>query len=333
MIGQVLRVFTGMVLVLVSIGIVTTSAAPQGMPPEAVRFDPHRLVLRPGERATVRIEGTSLYGLPVLTVIVPDAFQIGESTCSANALVVPPGQSNAAARPEGLNCSGQWVHDANAGTWSIDIAISQATHAPISYNVWLDVEIGAPARLTPGMLYTMTAPMAGSGGDAATLDIEILETSGRSASRRMTPTPSASARSPEDAAAPGTHMRLLPESQSARPGDPVSMVLDIPRLQGVTHVAFMVSAEGMAFTNLPLALVDRSGDFACTPDNLNDPVPPRERALPLGTGEFVLPATLNLLVGASAEPGDRYQVCVELVGFSSTTELFVWNAEAEVWVQ
>lgn len=125
-------------------------------------------------------------------------------------------------------------------------------------------------------------------------------------------------------------LSFSPNRVQARPGETVIVDLVYPQLQGIHSIAFMASAENIAITNIPLALVDLVGDAACSGGHTGDIVPPAERATSL-TGVYDFPPTyLELSIDPDVQPGEQLTVCVEMVGFAGERELFAWNAQAIV---
>lgn len=127
-------------------------------------------------------------------------------------------------------------------------------------------------------------------------------------------------------------LRIDPTNPVAVPGDTIAISLSYSRLQGISDVAFMVYAERMTVTNLPLSQVDRDGDFACSPGHEGDTVSPFQRATDLAANPGFLPSYLELQVPDTVIPGDRLAVCVELIGFAGDREMFTWNTRVDVQI-
>lgn len=121
---------------------------------------------------------------------------------------------------------------------------------------------------------------------------------------------------------------LSPDWIQARPSETIIVDLIFPRLQGVHSVAFMAYAENIAVTNIPLYLVDGTGDSACSSGHDGDIVPPTVRATLLTGEDAFPPGYLELAINPDVQSGDRLVVCVEAVGFAGERELFAWNAQA-----
>lgn len=130
----------------------------------------------------------------------------------------------------------------------------------------------------------------------------------------------------------GSSLALSPSEIVARPGDVVLVEIEFPRLQGIHSVAFMVYGERMWMNNLPMAYVDMDGDYACSEGHDGDVVPPNQRALDILTTPDYPPTPLELEIDASAKPGDRLSLCVEMIGFSLDREVFAWNARIDIEV-
>jgi hypothetical protein len=140
------------------------------------------------------------------------------------------------------------------------------------------------------------------------------------------PDPSAN---PPDAAQDNP-LVLMPAEIIARPGDVVLVEIEFPRLQGIHSVAFMVYAEKMWPSNLPMAFVDQSGDFACSSGHEEDIVPPVQRALDIVTTPDYPPTFLELEIDPGVRDEDRLSLCVEMIGFSLDREVFAWNARIDI---
>jgi len=124
-------------------------------------------------------------------------------------------------------------------------------------------------------------------------------------------------------------LTLAPTDVTGRPGETVTLNVNYPPLQGIHSVAFMVYSEKSFVSNVPMALVDTEGDFACTEGSTNDIVRPVDRAVDLTTLDYP-PNRLDIEISNEVAPGDRLAVCVEMVGFSLDREVFAWNARIDI---
>lgn len=125
---------------------------------------------------------------------------------------------------------------------------------------------------------------------------------------------------------------MAPNTIEARPGETVRLNIQYTRLQGVSHVVFMASAEQSDILNLPPDEIDETGASACSPGHDQYAVtPPQTARAPLDNGT-PLPTHLEVQISDDASPGDQLSVCLEMVGFAGAMELFSWNTTATILV-
>lgn len=295
--------------------------------PESVVLEPNgntERVAFPGQTLAFTVQGVDSYTAPLLEVRVPAGLVVEEGyTCNAHALLDPEGAGNQNARPSSLLCTGGITQEAD-GSSLFRIQTGESYQSVLTYNVFLNFSVTVPEETEPGLLFTITAPRAGLAGSMATSTIEVLNPDGSHAAELKTPTPAGITLVTPPANT--TPLMLTPEVVEARAGQVITFQLHIPRsaMWELESFAFLAWAEQSSITNLQNDFLDSNGDAACSAGSTGDQIDARSRLILLEDDSLV-PNQIDVRVGEGVQVDQNLQLCIELIGFAGTSELYSWN--------
>lgn len=284
-------------------------------------FSPSLLSVEPGENAEMAISlpRTSFGGSFTLVVSIPAEIRmIGVPVCrlsdtcadiSLDIQVVDNPDGSTQVTMSGL----LYAEPAELG---LDVKVLEGTANGTTLFLMAELFFGSHSAPSAGPETNTLQVLVGKSGTGSNISDE----------GQITPSPMTDTLS-------NTMLSLSPIKLQARAGDTVTLDIRHARLQGIDSLAFMASSEDAWIENLPRYLVDEIGNAACSAGYVDDIVPPDQRAVALeAPGDFP-PTRLELIISSEAQPGDDLTVCVEMIGFSGTTELFAWNAQASIEVR
>lgn len=317
-------------LVVSAVAAIPSATALHAQPGPLLSLYADSELVRPGNWSSITVIANGAGSHATLAIAVPSALEIDPHvTCTHSQTY----------------CDRVWIQTAGSQTNRIDVRAPGPFLEPGSSTVRITVSFAVfvPNDIPPGSRFEIAASVNGlfylydplnTELGSAVLEIEVTNPDGSRAAPPLTPTPYAiTDRVPEARDSPLT---FIIWGHEVRAGELVTMEPHIPRsatweLPVLDSFAFLVYAENSRVTNQPDEFIDSTGERACTAGSENDPVPAIERAVPGSLSMYQ--DTITLQVGADASVGQRLLVCVELIGFSGSTEAFSWNAYDEILVK